>query len=153
MFDPALEALLERRGEHGRDLQSQAHTHDPAHHVGMIVATLKTRVIVELGMAGEAVALPMSLQNLGDKGGVGVGRRPGPEDRPVQSTPGEDLAKAKSFQRQILNDIKAVELGAALAHGRQTPTRRGCHARDARLGVEQPLPGPNLKGFSFIGMM
>lgn len=57
-LDRVLYPVLERRREHGDDAELQTQAGDAADGVRMLMRSLKHRVVVELSVAGQSVALP-----------------------------------------------------------------------------------------------
>src|SRR5580698_5752428 len=143
VFDDGLKARFQRRRKNGSDAQSQTEAHDAADHIRMIMSALKAYIIVELGEGWQAMALPMGLEGLENKGGRSDSCRPGFSQGPPQGPCGKELKKPQVLHPQILHHIEAVQLRQLLGHLWQIPPRRGRGTPHSPLTIQQASPSKN----------
>ena len=150
LLPEVVEALVEvlrpgfaRRRKDGRDPEAEAPADDLAQHIGMRVRPLETGVVVERGLAGQAVRPPVRFQPLTEPARREGRADPGPADRSPQGAGGEPIQARPGLQRQILDDIESIEFGPPRGHGRQRPARRRGELAHAAHAVEQTVAAEN----------
>jgi hypothetical protein len=107
----------------------------------MLMGALESRVVVELGIPGEADRLPIRQQ-----GGHGDGRSkdaagPRPNQAAVQRHAVQDFNMRPLLNHQAFNKIEAVEFGAATRHVGQIPAWRRRGAAHTPLSIQHAPPG------------
>src|ERR1044071_6272707 len=97
----------------------------------MIMASLKTHVIVELRKLWQAVAFPVGLKRLDNKGGCSDLGWPGFRQGCPERAGCKHLQKAKTIHAQVLDDIKVIQVHRAARQSRQVPPCRRCRVADS----------------------
>jgi hypothetical protein len=107
-----LESTLLGRREDWNDPELQAGPHDAAERILPVMAPLKDGVVVELGIGGQSEFAPMLYKRL--HGGLGGHQRLGPRagQATVQGDGIENFNADAPFERQPLDGVEAIELGA-----------------------------------------
>jgi hypothetical protein len=100
------------------------------------MAPLKDGVVVELGIGGRSEFAPMLYKRL--HGGLGGHQRLGPRagQATVQGDGIENFNADAPFERQPLDGVEAIELGAPGSHVGKIPARRGSRAPHAASGIQ-----------------
>lgn len=88
----------------------------------MMVRSLENRIVVKLRIGGQAEALPMPDQGLDRGFGSDFGPRPRFDQATVQRNRVEHFDLKASPDDQALDDVEAVQFGAASTQLRQIPT-------------------------------
>src|SRR5713226_5716926 len=130
-LDRVLKAWFARWGEHYDHAQGQAQPTDAANGVGVLVRPLEQRVVIELRVVGQPVATPALYQALQHCLGTGRIQRPDIGQPAVQRGAGEDRDQRAVGNLQILNQVKAVQLGVACGQCGEIPTLRGWRASNS----------------------
>ena len=142
-FDVGLEARFARRREDGCDAVAEAKADDFANDVWAIMRALKTGVVIELCVGGEADFTPMLIEpRNGPRAGDG-GVEPSVDARPHEAFGGEDVEKTDAFDGQILDAIERIHIRLATRHSGQIPARGRSRAADAMVGIQEPIAREN----------
>lgn len=127
VLDGRLETSLSGRREDRDDAPLQAQAEDAAERVGPLMGPLEDGVVVELGIAGQALLPPVGDQR-GDRG-FRCPRRADPTaaEAPVKAHGVEHHDVGATADNQALHEVEAVQFGLGARHGRQIPAlgRRG----------------------------
>ena len=144
VLDHPLETCLVGRNENRDDPETEAQTHDATEDVAVVVRSLKTGVVVELDIGGEAVCTPMRDQaRNGDGGRKGGFRGPGAGQTSVQGTRGEHVEQGSVLYPQVLDDVEAVQFSSMGGHLRQIPSAGRGGAAGATAAVQRPASFEN----------
>lgn len=123
-LDLVLEARLARRGEDGGDAHGQAEEGDRTEPIGMGMGAMKTEVIVELGVGGQAVGVPMGEQGLVRELGRDGKVQEAAAKAAVQGDSVANLDFAAGLADASLDEVKGVQLRAGSGDVWEMPTRR-----------------------------
>ena len=123
-FDLVLEALLARWREDGGDAHGQAEEGDRTEPIGMGMGAMKTEVIVELGVGGQAVGVPMGEQGLVRELGRDGKVQEAAAKAAVQGDSVANLDFAAGLADASLDEVKGVQLRAGSGDVWEMPTRR-----------------------------
>jgi len=126
-LDGILEARLAWWGKYGNDLQGQTQAADTPDTVSKSVPSLKDRIVVELCVGGQPFAAPALDQNCEGSACAWPLHWPGVGQRAMQAGRSEHRDKRPTSDLQILDEVKAVQLGLAGGQIGQIPAlgRRG----------------------------
>ena len=114
VFDGSLEAAFLGRGEHRSHAKLQTGAYDAAERIPAMMAALKDRVVVELGVGGQPEFSPMLHECFHRDFGGHQRLRPGARQPAVQRDDVEGLQAHSALQGESLDDVEAVELGPSL---------------------------------------
>ena len=123
-FDGVLEAVLAGWGEHRDHLQGQTQPAHAADRVGELVRTLKDGIVVELCISRQPFAAPAIGKGFEGRLGAGMLDHPDIRQRPVQAGGSEYRDQRPPGDLQVLDEVKAVQLGLALGESGQMPAFR-----------------------------
>lgn len=136
-FDAVLEALFHGRCKDRDDAVAQGGADHRADASGLVV-TLEDRVVVELDIAGKAVATPAFSQPMLHEGdGHSVGR-PSVDQASMLGDHGEGIEQGTASDPQILDEVAAIHFDAALLGPRQVPPFGRCRVAQAPSTVQRP---------------
>src|SRR2546425_567053 len=114
VFDGSLEAAFLGRGEHRSHAKLKTGAYDAAERIPAMMAALKDRVVVELGVGGQPEFSPMLHKCFHRDFGGHQRVRPGARQPAVQRDDVEGLQAHAALQGESLDDVEAVELGPSL---------------------------------------
>ncbi len=122
-FDSSLEAFFSRRNKYRRHPQRQTQAHHLANGVAALMRSLKKCIIIKLGAARQAPALPMTAKRLNNIGGFDAGGlRPGACQSTMQRDNIQDFYQRAVFNLQAFNQVKFIQFTALLGYLRQIPS-------------------------------
>jgi len=138
VLDGVLEPVLAWRCEDGDHTKTQTEAHDTAHHVPVLMRSLKARVIVKLGIRGKPHGSPVR-EECRHRRRRGEDRaRPRANQAAMQRDAVEDFDIHAAPDNQAFHEIEAIELSPPGRHIGQVPPGRRRRAADAPLGIEDP---------------
>src|SRR6185437_1097503 len=136
-LDGGLEACLTRRGEHHRDSELQTQSGHAAKAVRPVVSALKNRAVIELGVCGQAVFLPV-LQQFFYSDFRGICRHdPARAQTAVQADAIEYVYVNTPLDDQVFDEIEAVELGSMLTYIVEIPPLRRRRKTPATTSIQR----------------
>ena len=137
VLDLGLEAGLSGRGEDRGDSQKQAEPHDSTQDIGVLMGSLESGIVVELGIGRQPV-LPPVAQQAGKCGPGGRLRGLGPclSEASMQGDGRQDVDQRPVFNPQVFDPIEAVDFGLGRSDVRQVPALGGCGATQTTLSVQ-----------------
>jgi hypothetical protein len=138
-FNLVLDTMFAGRGEDRRDSQGETKERNRTEPIRMVVRAVKTEVVVELSVSGQAVCAPVSEQRdlseiRGDGGGEKAAAQPA-----VQGDRIEDLDLADILDDEPLDDIEGVQFNLAVGDCGKVPTRRRWSAADPTGNADQAV--------------
>ncbi len=101
-----------------------------------LMVTLKKRVIVKLGEAGQSHCAPMFPQRLKDGGRVQLAHGPGCYQSSVQGNPIEHSHFSATFDHQSFDHIETIQLAMTPSQRRQIPTWERRTASHSPLSIQ-----------------
>ena len=137
VLDLGLEAGLSGRGEDGSDSQKQAESHDPTQDIRVLMGSLESGIVVELGIGRQPVLPPMAQQARkcclgGHLGGLG----PRLSEASVQGDGRQDVDQRPVLNPEVFDQIEAVDFGLGRGDVRQVPAFRGRGATQTPQSVQ-----------------
>lgn len=120
-LDEVLRGVFARDGKDRHHAPAEAKARDGAEAVGVVVGPVEAHVVVELREGRGTVLSPALVQS--GAGECGGDQRRGPDvcQRPSKGEGAEDL---EPLGPDLLDDVEAVQFGAACGHLGQVPSRR-----------------------------
>ena len=109
-LDGVLQAVFQGRGKHRHDSEGQTQSAHPAHGVDPLMGPLEARVIVELGVRGQAQLRPTLDESTDHSTRSQPHFRPGIDLMPVDGHRRNDAEALSATQGQILNQVETVQL-------------------------------------------
>jgi len=137
-FDSRLEPRFSRGNEDGHNPQGKTRAHDAPDDVTMMMGSLETGIVVELGVCRQSDLAPVFHQARSRR--LGGDGRIGPRDRqsPVQGDPVEDFDRGLTFDVHAFDDVEAVEFDLAACDIGQIPAARRRRSPHTLTSVEGP---------------
>ena len=136
VFDGRLKTGFARRGEDGSDAELQAESCHLAEAVFPVMGALEDGVVIELGVVGQAVDLPMFHQRSDRVFSGPQGSGKAVAQAAVKTDDREHFDLAATLDDKSLDEIEAVHFGLPLGQSGQMPSFGRCRPADAALAIE-----------------
>ena len=147
-LDLVLEAMFSRDSKDGNHAQAQTLQSERSESAGMMVRSMETQIVIELGIMGQPVHLPVLVKVLASFCGGDGGIRPSSGQSAVEGDGRKDLNVDSSADDKVFDDIKRIQFRLATGHGRQVPTRWRRGSADSALVSNQPMMGDDARDSS-----
>ena len=144
VFNRRLKTRLLRGHKHRHDAQTQTPAPHPANDIGMMMRTLKDRVIIKLGLGGQSLVTPMVDEGLLHRtGGNRCGLRPGGDQSPVQRHHIQHFHERTVFDLEPFDDVDLIQFRSIRSHVRKIPTRWRRFAARVTARIKKTMPFEN----------
>jgi hypothetical protein len=156
-FNGRLKSCLPRRGKDRYDAQAEAQARYPADRVFKLMRPLKTRVVIELGITGQAKHNPMLDQGLCSQFGGDSCRHPRAYQSAVNGYAVQYFHMDSALDNQAFHDVETVQFSGPIRYRWQVPAggrrgsaysapavKRAASPQDTGDGTERWNPGDSL---------
>jgi hypothetical protein len=149
-FDGSLETGFSWRSKDGGDAQAQTQADYPSQSITELVSTLKTSVVIELGIGWQAEDLPVLDHGLDRRASKDSAIWPRSNQTSVQRYGVKNFNVDSTFDDQALDHIETIEFMTPLCHLRQIPAGRRWSMTSTMPTIQSsaPLQNPPNRAYS-----